>query len=123
MFVKNVSEQKNTAETNLKEYCANIMDLAKQEMQSQISEFERNIENIKVGNGKYHMEAMNKVKDTKEKLELFHQEKEVLIREFEEQKRLLNENNEVFESMSNQFNVTEKTDSQIIEMIKVNNSS
>jgi len=116
---KTVVEQKVSTETNLKEFCTQIMESAKNEMKYTIEELERNVNNTKIENGKYHVEAMRTVKEAKEKLEEFKEDKEYIMSMIEKQNTIYSDNKAEFDNMKEQFITSEKVHKNIFDSIKV----
>ena len=116
---KTVVEQKVSTETNLKEFCTQIMESAKNEMKYTIEELERNVNNTKIENGKYHVEAMRTVKEAKEKLEEFKEDKEYIMSMIEKQNTIYSDNKAEFDNMEEQFITSEKAHKNIFDSIKV----
>ena len=79
-----INEQQSfiQGDSNLKEFCRDNIDKLRDEIKEYITNFNNDISSIRMENGKYHIEVMNLIKDTKSDLTRFHKDKEEFQDEF-----------------------------------------
>ncbi len=61
--LKVVTEHQENLEKRLKEFCYNVNQNTEKTLKEEIGEYERKMHDIKMENGKYHLEAMKLVKE------------------------------------------------------------
>ena len=117
--LKTILDQRETIETNLKLYINQLIENTQSESRSQLQFIETDIKATKIENGKYHLEAMKKVKEFKEELESFKNMKQEIGEEWIKEKGVFIEGRKWISEMEKEMKKTESTHVEIIEAIKV----
>jgi len=84
--IKTILDQRITIETNLKEFINQLVENSESGIRGQLKMFESDISATKIENGKYHLEAMKKVKDIKDEFSNFMCYKEEILDEVNKEK-------------------------------------
>jgi len=114
---KFIQDEKNN---NIKELCRNTIKELHQYINKQFEKFEQDKTSLRMENGKYHLEAMKQIKDTKVELDLFHKEKEKFYEEFKIINTKQEEDLKIINNSFAEFRKSVKCFHEIEEDIKVN---
>jgi hypothetical protein len=107
-------------EKSLQDYCNNLLERKDQEYIFEIQDLKESVNNIKVENGKYHLEAMKIVKSVRERVDKFYVDSDEITSSMErtnEIVKILKNNQELFridiferlEEQSNTINTHKET--------------
>ena len=98
LSITSMQEMRKFNEKYISEYCDKIVEHSEAGVKSRNIQFEIDLNNIRVENGKYHLQAMKNVNDLKEELEKFHMTKEAITKELKNEKSLFIEtHNDIYE--------------------------
>ena len=73
--IKQITEHQDTQEKRIKEFCYNILSTSEKTLKEDITEIKHNFSEIKMENGKYHLEAMKVVKQLNSEVAELHKMK------------------------------------------------
>ena len=119
-ITKSIIEQKNSMETNLKQFIINSIQTYNAGIKSELEGFQEELKNTKLSNGKYHIEILNIVKEFKYELELYYQKKNEILAEWHTERAIFKETTNLCNVMKKDFRKGEKAHSEFEHNIKVN---
>ena len=117
--MKSVHEAKNNTEDILKEFCKEHIKSNENSLRSEINLLIKDVQNIRIENGKYHLEAMRIVNDAKIEMDKFTQMKKDLVSQWAGERALFKDSENLFLKVKSEFTETETTHNEILENLKV----
>ena len=115
---KSIVDQKTTMEKDFHEFVQNKIYFKDLDIIKKFDIYDGEIKAIKIENGKYHLEAMKEVKSLKIEKDKFFELKEQTENDLNNDRTILQETKEELLIFKHQFNLAEKTHSEINETIK-----
>ena len=117
--LKSFLEAKNVTEENLKQFCTEHMTSKENSLRSEIKQLIKDVENTRIENGKYHLEAIRIVNDAKIEMNNFTKMKNDIVSQWLRERQLFKDNENLFLKVKSEFTETEKTHNEILEDLKV----
>lgn len=116
---KMIFDQRNIIEENMKEYCTKLLNELQNGAIAQMKQFDVDLRNVRVENGKYHIEARKQLEEVMSVVENVNKIKNDYISEWANEKNLFFENRLVFSEMKELFGISEKEHEEINQSMKV----
>ena len=116
---KMIFDQRNIIEENMKEYCTKLLNELQNGAIAQMKQFDVDLRNVRVENGKYHIEARKQLEEVMSVVENVNKIKNDYVSEWANEKTLFFENRLVFEEMKELFGISEKEHEEINQSMKV----
>jgi len=117
---KMLLDQRAAIETNMKDFVLNLVKDLENGSLGQIKQFGVDLSNVRIENGKYHIEARNNLKIITNNIEEVNKIKNDYITEWQQEKEMFAENRNLFDGVYAEFKKTEKNHDEITTTIKVN---
>jgi len=112
-LIKTFSKQNENTENNLKSYMNDLVQNSLEGFKSEIEMFESDVKSAKLENGKYHLEAMKKIKELKEDHNSFIAFRSQFLSELNQDKTMYNEGKKSILELKNEV---KKTSSSLLEI-------
>jgi len=112
-IIKTISKQSENTENNLKSYVSDIVQNSEKGFKNQIEMFELDVKSAKLENGKYHIEAMKKIKELKEDHTSFIEFRSQFISELNQEMTIIKEGRKSIQELKNEV---KKTSSSLLEV-------
>jgi len=121
-----MNEQKTKLEIDLRDYCKHTIENFSSSIESRFEILNADLNAVRISNGKYHVEAMNNVKDIKKDIEIFKQDKSDVYSFWDSQKEIIKISNNEFEGVKTEIIskekeleiLTEKNEAEILKLKK-----
>ena len=118
IITRHLNELKHQIENNIKESIIKTLERNDKSNNNQLEDMKKNIDSIKIDNGKYHLEAMKNVKIQQEEFGKFFIEKEKLDNQWKVEMEILDDYKMHFDTMKTKFIHTEGTHTKIEEILR-----
>jgi len=117
--VRQLSEHQETQEKRIKEFCYNILQTSEKNFKEDLQNINNNFSDIKMENGRYHLEAMKIVKELNLKIGEINEMKEEIYYALEKDKKHIETNNHLVESMKEEFHSIKNNHHFVNDSLKV----
>ena len=118
--IKNFNIQIDSFDRNLKERCEKGKELLQSNLKDEISEFYSKIDAVKIENGRYNLELLNKCKELKAECKEFAKYKEEYEIKLNKYEMIHEKTNKAFEATNHEFNELKSKFVDLSEFIRVN---
>jgi len=122
MTSRTLQETRQNNEKYINEFVINLVDNKEAGVITRINQFEKDISNVRVENGKYHLQAMKNVKELKDELDKFLIVRDEVNEDLKRNKKIFTDGTKVVDNMHSSLTKTEKTHNDINIEINVSKS-